>query len=98
MITRPRGTLEGGMPSVKLLESCLKEQTENRARLNRLRDYYDGHHEIQRRDRSAGLPNVRMIHAFPRYISTMAAGYLIGSPVEYSCESQTDALGAVLRE
>lgn len=98
MITRPRGTLEGGMPSVKLLESCLKEQTENRARLNRLRDYYDGRHEIQRRDRSAGLPNVRMIHAFPRYISTMAAGYLIGSPVEYSCESQTDALEAVLRE
>lgn len=98
MITRPRGTLEGGMPSVKLLESCLKEQTENRARLNRLRDYYDGRHEIQRRDRSAGLPNVRMIHAFPRYISTMAAGYLIGSPVEYSCESQTDALEAMLRE
>jgi len=98
MITRPRGEFAGGIPEAVLLESCLKEHTAEIGRLNRLRDYYDGKHEIGRRMRSGGLPNLRMMHAFPRYISTMAAGYLIGSPVEYQGEDQAEALAAVLQE
>lgn len=98
MISRPRGGFTGSVPETELIESCLREQQEKIQRLTRLRDYYDGRHEIQSRERSAGLPNIRMVHAFPRYISTMAAGYLIGSPVEYECEHQTNALDAVLKE
>lgn len=98
MITRPRGEFEGGIPGRALLESCLREHLSGVERLSRLRDYYDGRHAIGARTRSAGLPNLRMVHAFPRYISTMAAGYLVGSPVEYDCEERPEALEAVLRE
>ena len=85
MITRPREEFEDGRVPRTLVESCLREHLDGAARLNRLRAYYDGHHAIEARTRSAGLPNLRMTHAFPRYITTMAVGYLIGNPVEYAC-------------
>ena len=97
MITRPREEFEDGRVPRTLIESCLREHLDGAARLNRLRAYYDGHHAIEARVRSAGLPNLRMTHAFPRYITTMAAGYLIGKPVEYASEAQPEALDAVLR-
>ncbi|MBQ8506470.1 MAG: phage portal protein [Clostridia bacterium] len=98
MIIRPRKEFQNGVPERSLLESCLKEHTEGVGRLARLRAYYDGRHAIEHRVRSAGLPNLRIAHAFPRYISTMAAGYLIGNPVQYESEGQEDALAAVKRE
>ena len=98
MITRPREDFRGGIPSPSLLESCLQEHMQGVPRLSRLRAYFDGGHDILRRSRSAGLPNLRMMHAFPRYISTMAAGYLIGSPVHYVSAQQEAALSAVLWE
>ena len=97
MITRPRETFEDVGALRALVESCLREHLDGVGRLNRLRAYYDGHHAIEARTRSAGLPNLRMTHAFPRYITTMAAGYLIGNPVEYFSETQGEALEAVLK-
>ena len=98
MIVRPRGTFEDGIPGAVLLESCLREHLSAVPRMDRLRAYYDGHHAIENRVRSAGLPNLRITHAFPRYISTMAAGYLIGNPVQYVSETRQAALDAVLAE
>ena len=97
MITRPREEFEGLAPSGRMVESCLSEHFNGLERLKRLKRYYDGDHAILGRSRSPGLPNLRMAHAYPRYISTMAAGYLIGSPVEYSCPEQAEALDALLR-
>lgn len=98
MIIRSREDFTGGLPSAELLESCLKEHMEDVYRLEKLRDYYDGRHEIARRRRSAGLPNMRVMHAYPRYISTMASGYLIGNPVEYACAEADAALDLLLTE
>jgi len=85
MIARPRGNITGGIPDADMVESCIREHLSGLGRLEKLRAYYDGRHAIDTRVRSAGLPNLRMTHAFPRYISTMAAGYLIGNPVRYEC-------------
>lgn len=95
MITRPRDEFAGATPGDALVHSCLREHLAGLERLNRLKDYYDGGHAISRRKRSPGLPNLCMVHAYPRYISTMAAGYLIGSPVEYSCPEQPEAMAAL---
>lgn len=97
MISRSRKNWPGGEPGRALLESCLREHLRDLPRLERLRGYYEGRHAIEDRVRSAGLPNLRVRHAFPRYISTMAAGYLIGNPVGYTSEAQPEALEAVLR-
>ena len=83
MIARPRGNINGGIPDSDMVESCIREHLSGLNRLEKLRAYYDGKHSIASRVRSAGLPNLRMTHAFPRYISTMASGYLIGNPVRY---------------
>ena len=98
MITRNRDVLAEGFVSTEALRSCLSEHMENAARLERLRDYYEGRHEIECRRRASGLPNNRLSHGFPHYISTMAAGYLIGDPVKYAADTENEAaLKEVLR-
>jgi SPP1 family phage portal protein len=49
-----------------------------------LKRYYDGDHAILSRARLSGLPNNRLAHALPGYITAIAAGYLVGSPVQYA--------------
>jgi len=66
-------------------------------RLEKLGKAYEGRGAITGRVRASGLPNNRLVHAFPRYIVTMASGYLVGKPVEYSCKEQEEAVKA-LRE
>jgi SPP1 family phage portal protein len=51
--------------------------------LRRLRAYYDADTPISRRQRPIGAPNNKLRHPFARYLSTMASGYLVGSPVKY---------------
>ena len=68
-----------------------------RPRLDRLCKAYEGRGAITRRTRSPGLPNNRLVHAFPRYIVTMASGYLVGRPVSYDDSTQSGAVNA-LRE
>lgn len=83
MIQRNRQAFDGALPSPELLCSVLREHARNCARLSRLSDYYDGAHDVVRRERRKGLPNTRIPHGYPAYISDMAAGYLLGSPVRY---------------
>ena len=79
MITRARGEI-----TPQLIEGVVKEFARDvLPRFEKLRRYYDGKSEISRRVRAAGLPNNRMVHAFARYITTMASGYLAGQPVKY---------------
>lgn len=98
MIIRPRCDFSDEIPNAELLESCLREHLTGVDRLSALRSYYDGRHAIARRHRGAGQPNNRIAHGFPRYIATMAAGYLIGNPVAYEAEGQEGALSVLLRE
>ena len=98
MIIRPRCEFPGGIPDASLLESCLKEHLSSVDRLSRLRSYYDGSHPIHQRRKSPGQPNNRIAHGFPRYIATMAAGYLIGNPVSYEADDQENALIALMKE
>lgn len=77
MIQRSHQAMPGALPSPELLRSVLREHARNCARLSRLSAYYDGAHDVTRRERRKGLPNTRIPHGYPAYISDMAAGYLI---------------------
>ena len=95
MIARSRKVMENG-PRQEVLNACVQEFLTGAERRQRLRSWYEGRHEILDRTRAAGLPNVKLVHDYPRYISTMAAGYLVGRPVEYEAEeAQQSALDAV---
>ena len=79
------------------VRACVQEFLMGGPRLERLKRYYDGRHDIESRERASGLPNYRLAHDYPRYISTMAAGYLIGRPVSYEADgAQQAALDEVM--
>lgn len=63
----------------KLYESHVMNR---RPRLRRLKRYYEGSHDILNRKNRKGKKDAKVVHGFPRYISTIATGY-VGS-VNYS--------------
>lgn len=96
MIKRSKSHLTAALPSPEMLRGVLREHARNCARLNRLQSYYEGRHDILRRERRKGLPNSRVPHNYPAYISDMAAGYLIGTPIRYEYED-SEALSPLLQ-
>ncbi len=89
--------LEDGTPPGDLLLALLNEQRRLRdARLDLLKRYYDGDHAILDRRRLSGLPNNRLAHALPGYITAVAAGYLVGSPVQYAMKEHPAAFEQLL--
>ena len=89
MIVRDRQTAV----SAKAVSSAIAEFLRDvRPRLVQLGRAYEGRGAITQRVRSAGLPNHRLVHAYPRYIVTMASGYLVGRPVAYDSPEQAQAM------
>lgn len=66
-------------------------------RLNKLKRYSEGQHEVLRRLRRPGLPNLRLAHGFPRYIAQVSAGYLMGEEVCYRDEAHPEGVKALER-
>lgn len=58
-------------------------------RLQHLKDYYDGKHDILSRTMDAGKPNNKLVHNYPSYIVDVHQGYFIGNPVVYSGDEKT---------
>lgn len=93
MIIRNKAHLsETGLPTSEMLKSVITEHFAQLPRLERLRDYYLANNDIMHRVRSAGLPNNRLAFPFARYITSVATGYLIGKPVDYSADDKDSAL------
>lgn len=85
MIAIDRTLLQSdGSPSATLLQAILvKHDDILTKRLKPLYKMYTGEHAITERVRLLGLPNNKLVHDFPKYIATMASGYLVGKPVQY---------------
>jgi SPP1 family phage portal protein len=97
MIVRNRDLLAEGMPPPEMIRAVLQEFTGQRERMRNLREAYENKCAIEGRARVKDLPNNKLAHGYPRYIVTMAAGYLLGKPVTYTApEGQEDALSLVI--
>ena len=59
------------------------------SRLQKLKDYYDGKHDILSRTMDVGKPNNKLVHNYPSYIVDVFQGYFIGNPVVYSGDEKT---------
>ena len=59
------------------------------SRLQKLKDYYDGKHDILSRTMDAGKPNNKLVHNYPSYIVDVFQGYFIGNPVTYTGDEKT---------
>ena len=93
MITIDRTLLQAnGAPDEKLLLGVIKAHDDVVSkRLKLLYDLYNREHDIVSRIRLTGLPNNKLVHDFPRYIATMASGYLVGKPVQYAPPEKQEA-------
>ncbi len=97
MIVRNRELLVNGAPPPDMIRSVMQEFIGQAGRLASLRNAYDNKCAIDGRQRVNGLPNNRLAHGYPRYIVTMAAGYLLGKPVSYSAvEGQEELLDLIV--
>ena len=90
-----------GAPDEKLLLGVLNAHDGIvKSRLQKLYKLYNRDHDIISRLRLSGLPNNKLVHDYPRYIATMASGYLVGNPVQYAPpeeqETAYEALNAAL--
>ncbi|MBR7040455.1 MAG: phage portal protein [Clostridia bacterium] len=98
MIQRPRSLLRGTEPTPGLLRGVIDEFRRGHERLSRLKQYYLAENDILSRAARPALPNVRLPHAFARYIVTVSTGYLVGESVGYRArEEDADALDRVLQ-
>ena len=84
MMRLPAERLVKGAPDLKTVEALVREFEAGLPRLNRLARYFEGKHDILARSRLTGLPNSRVVHAYPRYIAQVSASYLLGEPVSVS--------------
>ncbi len=98
MITMDKDLLlPTGEPEPAVLGELLRRFGARRRHLEQLGRVYGRRHSIQDRRRLRGLPNNRLVHDLPGYIVTMAAGYLLGSPVAYAPPSGQEAAFEAVR-
>ena len=96
MITRSRDYLqEDGLPPPEMLRTVLAEHRAGLSRLEKLRAAYDARGPILDRKRRDGLPNNKLAHPYARYITSIATGYLIGQPVQYSMPDDSETLDRI---
>lgn len=98
MLRLSQERLVNGVPDQKTVEALMRAFEAGSHRLNRLARYFEGRHDILARTRLTGLPNSRVVHAFPRYIAQVSASYLLGEPVGVSGpEPGTTAFKALMQ-
>lgn len=77
----------------ELVCDYVKMYAENECtRYARLRDYYEGRHDILKRRRKADQACNNMVCNYAKYITDFASGYLIGEPISYKSETAIDPL------
>jgi len=75
-----------------LIKGCIAEHQAGLKRMDALYRAYKGEADIFKRTMLDGLPNNQLVHTYPRYIVAIAAGYLVGTPVNYQSETKLDDL------
>jgi SPP1 family phage portal protein len=97
MIQRDPGILFGrdGAINLTALQYVMKEHGQNREAKKKLYDYYNGKQSILTRRYRRETASARIVVNHARYITTMAVGYLIGSPIAYSDNTQIEALESI---
>ncbi len=69
--------------------ALLERHKKEIARYKRLAAYYDGQHDIlQKKARSNGAPNNKIVANYCAYITDMCTGFFIGQPVSYTSSNK----------
>lgn len=74
-----------------------KHKSKTRGRYDLLARYYEGEHDILKRDKRRVLANNKLVCNHARYISDTAVGYFAGNPVKYSSAEDLEPLLDLLK-
>lgn len=80
---------ETNLDKNKILKLILKHQM-FAEKLIRNKQYYDGHHAIEERKRTAGAPNAKTVCNHAKDISDTASGYFMGNAITYNNTGDSD--------
>lgn len=78
--------------SVEDIEFFIKKHKVEKARYQKLQDYYEGKHDILKVIRDKNLPNNLIVNPYPKYITDMLVGYFVGQPVSYTNKNDDSLL------
>lgn len=82
--------LKDGLNEIVLQKLIARHMLEGE-RYERLRNYYNGRHDIMSRRRlSDGVANNRVVCNHAKYIVDIAKSYLVGNPITYTCSDGYD--------
>ncbi len=76
----------------------IKQHRSELPRYEKLKNYYDGEHDIKTRRKRSVLANNKLVCNHPKYITDTATGYFAGNPIKYSSEQDITALTNILRQ
>ena len=92
-----RETIDNPAELLKSIQAAHELWAKGSDRRKKMDDYYRGEHDILKRKMRDDLPNNRIVANYAKYITDMATGYLIGTPVTYSEDDEGTDL-EVIRE
>lgn len=71
--------------TIEDLESLIAQHAEDVKRYNTLQRYYEGRHDIMEEARDPErITDFRIVNPFPKYITDIHTGFLVGNPIVYS--------------
>lgn len=88
MFTRPINT----ELSPELIRDAIDANELDRARFNRLENYYLGKHEISYRYKKDTLINNKIVINHAKYITDINTGYLLGNPISYMSDLEIEGI------
>lgn len=78
-------------PSKELLNYCMEQHLTNKARLEKLSNYYDGKQAILNRTKEDdSAPNNKVLINHAKYVVDMNVGFMVGNPISYSAPKAND--------
>jgi len=72
-----------GVLNLPLLEKVIEYHKARIPRLKKLKAYYDGYHDILKRQLPEEKPNNKVVANYAKYITDIMQGYFIGKPITY---------------
>ena len=90
---------DGELSLVDIQDYIKQHQTSVLPTLVKLKDYYDGNHDILKREYEDYKPDARLVNNHASYICDISSAYFMGNPVTYSGgeEKEVEVVDAILR-
>lgn len=74
----------------QVIQKLIRQHITLAARMDKLENYYNGHHAIENRTRGNNAPNNKISVNFAKYITDISTGYFMSNPITYSSTTGQD--------